>query len=153
METGASPGTEYQWAFSFSNWQNTSLPHPLSAPPPQKVETLVDTVVATPAAVGDGLGKAKEAVSSAGDVLESIPRTVEEIPLQVCACERIIIVVACLSRGLCWQYNMYLVFVFVFVVIGVDFGGGCGGGGFYKWAAGSQSGGEHASSALQAART
>lgn len=51
-----------------------------------KVETLVDTVASTPAAVGDGLGKAKEAVSSAGEVLESIPRTVEEIPVQVRAC-------------------------------------------------------------------
>lgn len=48
-----------------------------------KVETIVDTVVATPAAVGDGLGKAKEAASSASELLESIPRTVQEIPIEV----------------------------------------------------------------------
>lgn len=46
----------------------------------------MDTVVSTPAVVGDGLGKAKEAVSSAGELLESIPRAVEEIPVEVCAC-------------------------------------------------------------------
>lgn len=49
----------------------------------KQVETLVDTVAATPAAVGGGFGKAKEAVSSAGELLESIPRTVEDIPVEV----------------------------------------------------------------------
>ncbi|CAM9174850.1 unnamed protein product, partial [Hapterophycus canaliculatus] len=46
------------------------------------VETLVETVASTPAAVGDGLGKAKEAVTSAGELLESIPRAVQDIPLE-----------------------------------------------------------------------
>lgn len=52
-------------------------------PPYEKVETLVDTVASAPAAVEDGLVKAQEAVSSAGELLESIPRTVQEIPIEV----------------------------------------------------------------------
>ena len=47
------------------------------------METLVDTVATAPAAVGDGFVKAQEAVSSAGELLESIPRTVQDIPAEV----------------------------------------------------------------------
>lgn len=43
----------------------------------------MDTVVAAPAAVEDGFVKAQEAVSSAGELLESIPRTVQDIPTEV----------------------------------------------------------------------
>ena len=43
----------------------------------------MDTVATAPAAVGDGFVKAQEAVSSAGELLESIPRTVQDIPAEV----------------------------------------------------------------------
>lgn len=46
------------------------------------VETLVTTVASTPAAVESGIGLTQEALKSAGDVVESIPRTIQEIPLE-----------------------------------------------------------------------
>lgn len=53
----------------------------------------MDTVAAAPAAVGDGFVKAQEAVSSAGELLENIPRTVQAIPVEVrpayLTCERL----------------------------------------------------------------
>lgn len=51
-----------------------------------QVETLVETVASAPAAVGDGFGKAKEAVTSTGELLEGIPLAVQQIPLEVCVC-------------------------------------------------------------------
>lgn len=49
----------------------------------------MEAVASAPAAVEDGFGKAKEAVDSTGELLESIPRTVQEIPIEVsvlCVC-------------------------------------------------------------------
>ena len=50
-----------------------------------KAGALVDTVAAAPAAVSEGLGKAQAAAKSAGELLESIPRTAQEIPREVCS--------------------------------------------------------------------